>query len=242
MRQREDQETEQIQRQRQWTTSDLSLAVILPENPMILCADDNWWGPSRSCSFYVVNLFRSSWPSSSFSSVVLLTCDACAFIPLTGRNPPRKSDDSVCWWQLMIRSCWWWRRAQIWQIVVFPHLSKTNKTNANRQGRNGRDMRMVGTQEKDAQWMARERKRDKQGITQQAVEEEDGPRSDRWRSDRLKREWTVHCPPPPPPPPTHHHHHHHHQQQQQQQQPEELTPSLPQAAQVLWLARQNQSV
>mmetsp|Transcript_36374 Transcript_36374/g.91873 ORF Transcript_36374/g.91873 Transcript_36374/m.91873 type:complete len:207 (-) Transcript_36374:3896-4516(-) len=38
----------------------------------------------------------------------------------TGRKPPRKSDASVCWLQLMICSRWPSMRAAIWHTVVLP--------------------------------------------------------------------------------------------------------------------------
>lgn len=43
---------------------------------------------------------------------------------LTGRSPPRKSDVSMCKWQLTEYNFWFAKAANTWQIVVFPHLSE----------------------------------------------------------------------------------------------------------------------
>ena len=45
---------------------------------------------------------------------------------LTGRSPPRKSEVSMCKWQLTEYNFWFAKAANTWQIVVFPHLWETH--------------------------------------------------------------------------------------------------------------------
>ena len=45
---------------------------------------------------------------------------------LTGRSPPRKSEVSMCKWQLTEYNLWSAKAANIWQRVVFPHLWDTH--------------------------------------------------------------------------------------------------------------------
>ena len=58
------------------------------------------------------------WINTSFITGQTLSFGFC----LTGRSPPRKSDVSMCKWQLTEYSFWFAKPANIWQTVVFPHL------------------------------------------------------------------------------------------------------------------------
>lgn len=58
--------------------------------------------------------------TSSFAIRQTLSFGFC----LTGRSPPRKSEVSMCKWQLTEYNFWFAKAANTWQILVFPHLSE----------------------------------------------------------------------------------------------------------------------
>lgn len=78
-------------------------------------------------------LYRANFSSLDERNTITCSDTPCHLASFSPAEPPRKSEVSMCKWQLTEYNFWFAKAANTWQIVVFPHLWETHTRLARRE-------------------------------------------------------------------------------------------------------------